>query len=336
MPDVQLNMNTDEYYRLGDLLYSLMLESHNDTAVAIAEHISGDVSSFAALMNEKAAQIGCTGTHFITPNGLDATETVDGTEYIHGTTAADLCLIMSYCIKNDTFLSITQTASHTFTNYSIGDDGNAVPGNRSFTVNNKNAFLHMMDGVISGKTGFTGNAGYCYVGACKNEGRTFIIALLGCGWPNNKSYKWKDTMKLLEYGKENFHKEVYWQEPAIPEIQVKDGVSENSTVSDESPAQSEQNLSAGLGKAAFIKGVIQAEDSDKKKEVLLKDSEKVTCNVRLQKSLAAPVKKGQKIGQVTFSIGELVLDDYFVTADRNIVKITYLWCINKVFHDFFH
>ena len=111
---------------------------------------------------------------------------------------------------------------------------------------------------------------------------------------------------------------------------------EEKRLSNSRPAQSEQNLSAGLGKAAFIKGVIQAEDSDKKKEVLLKDSEKVTCNVRLQKSLAAPVKKGQKIGQVTFSIGELVLDDYFVTADRNIVKITYLWCVNKVFHDFFH
>ena len=236
-------------------------------------------------------------------------------------------VIMSYAIKNKTFLHITQTRDYSFYDLS---------GNRQFSVHNANAFLDMTPDAISGKTGFTGNAGYCYVGACKNEGRTFIIALLGCGWPNNKSYKWKDTMKLLEYGKENFHKEVYWQEPAIPEIQVKDGVSENSTVSDESPAQSEQNLSAGLGKAAFIKGVIQAEDSDKKKEVLLKDSEKVTCNVRLQKSLAAPVKKGQKIGQVTFSIGELVLDDYFVTADRNIVKITYLWCVNKVFHDFFH
>ena len=234
---------------------------------------------------------------------------------------------MSYAIKNKTFLHITQTRDYSFYDLS---------GNRQFSVHNANAFLDMTPDAISGKTGFTGNAGYCYVGACKNEGRTFIIALLGCGWPNNKSYKWKDTMKLLEYGKENFHKEVYWQEPAIPEIQVKDGVSENSTVSDESPAQSGQNLSAGLGKAAFIKGVIQAEDSDKKKEVLLKDSEKVTCNVRLQKSLAAPVKKGQKIGQVTFSIGELVLDDYFVTADRNIVKITYLWCVNKVFHDFFH
>ncbi|MFR3948591.1 MAG: hypothetical protein ACLTZM_16930 [Ruminococcus sp.] len=48
------------------------------------------------------------------------------------------------------------------------------------------------------------------------------------------------------------------------------------------------------------------------------------------------MKKGQKIGRVTFSLGELVLDNYFVTADRNIVKITYLWCANKVFHDFFH
>lgn len=225
MPDVQLNMNTDEYYRLGDLLYSLMLESHNDTAVAIAEHISGDVSSFAALMNEKAAQIGCTGTHFITPNGLDATETVDGTEYIHGTTAADLCLIMSYCIKNDTFLSITQTASHTFTNYSIGDDGNAVPGNRSFTVNNKNAFLHMMDGVISGKTGFTGNAGYCYVTALRNGDRTFTVTLLGCGWPNNKTYKWQDASLLLNYGLENFSKkDLFDYEMQFPPVSVMDGI----------------------------------------------------------------------------------------------------------------
>lgn len=322
-PEVKLGLKEGEQYYLEDLLYSLMLKSHNDTAVAIAEHIGGSVEGFAHMMNEKAKEIGCTSTHFVTSNGLDGADAGG----VHETTARDLALIMSYAIKNKTFLHITQTRDYSFYDLS---------GNRQFSVHNANAFLDMTPDAISGKTGFTGNAGYCYVGACKNEGRTFIIALLGCGWPNNKSYKWKDTMKLLEYGKENFHKEVYWQEPAIPEIQVKDGVSENSTVSDESPAQSEQNLSAGLGKAAFIKGVIQAEDSDKKKEVLLKDSEKVTCNVRLQKSLAAPVKKGQKIGQVTFSIGELVLDDYFVTADRNIVKITYLWCVNKVFHDFFH
>ena len=209
-PEVKLGLKEGEQYYLEDLLYSLMLKSHNDTAVAIAEHIGGSVEGFAHMMNEKAKEIGCTSTHFVTSNGLDGADAGG----VHETTARDLALIMSYAIKNKTFLHITQTRDYSFYDLS---------GNRQFSVHNANAFLDMTPDAISGKTGFTGNAGYCYVGACKNEGRTFIIALLGCGWPNNKSYKWKDTMKLLEYGKENFHKEVYWQEPAIPEIQVKDG-----------------------------------------------------------------------------------------------------------------
>lgn len=60
--------------------------------------------------------------------------------------------------------------------------------------------FEMMDGAISGKTGFTGNAGYCYVGALEQNGKTYIVALLACGWPNNKTYKWSDTRKLMEYG----------------------------------------------------------------------------------------------------------------------------------------
>ena len=181
MPDVQLNIKTGEKYRLGDLLYSLMLESHNDTAVAIAEHISGDVKSFAKLMNEKARELGCYDTYFITPNGLDATENVNGKEMFHGTTAADLTRIMAYCIKNPEFLKITQTGSYTFSNKITDDKGNVTNGARTFTVNNKNAFLTMMEGAVSGKTGFTGKAGYCYVGALKRDDRVFVVALLGCG-----------------------------------------------------------------------------------------------------------------------------------------------------------
>ena len=116
MPDVQLNMKEGECYVLEDLLYSLMLESHNDTAVAIAEHISGSVENFAELMNEKAKNLGCTDTYFITPNGLDASKEVDGEMKIHSTTARDLALIMSYCIKNEDFLRITRTSSFTFAN----------------------------------------------------------------------------------------------------------------------------------------------------------------------------------------------------------------------------
>ncbi len=122
MPKVKLNMRAGERYYLKDLLYSLMLESHNDSAVAIAEHIGGSVEGFAAMMNQKAKDIGCFDTFFITPNGLDAAATTpDGETKIHSTTAADLAKIMSYCIMDspakEEFLNITRTPSYQFEGY---------------------------------------------------------------------------------------------------------------------------------------------------------------------------------------------------------------------------
>ena len=79
----------------------------------------------------------------------------------------------------------------------------------------------MMDGAISGKTGFTADAGYCYVGALRRDERTFIVALLACGWPNHKGYKWSDTKKLMEYGLSNYEYRNVWQELQKQEIVVK-------------------------------------------------------------------------------------------------------------------
>ena len=204
-PKVHLGMQEKQQFLLEDLCYSLMLESHNDSAVALAEHAGGSVEGFAAMMNEKARDLGCTNTYYITPNGLDSSVTVDGKEKIHSTTAEELAKIMRYCIMispcKEKFLEITRTQSRSFTD---------VSGKSSYSCNNHNAFLQMMEGAISGKTGFTGKAGYCYVGALERDGKTFIVALLACGWPNNKTYKWKDTRKLMEYGIENYdYREVF-------------------------------------------------------------------------------------------------------------------------------
>ena len=83
---------------------------------------------------------------------------------------------MSYCIadspKKEEFLAITGQKSYQFTN---------MDKTRTYICHNHNAFLEMMDGAISGKTGFTGEAGYCYVGALRRNDRTFVVALLGCG-----------------------------------------------------------------------------------------------------------------------------------------------------------
>ena len=148
------------------------------------------------MMNEKAREIGCENTWYITPNGLDAEEVDEnGNQKIHATTAKELALVMSYCVTNektkDEFMRITQTKQYSFS---------SVDGKRSFCCVNHNAFLSMMDGVLSGKTGYTAKAGYCYVCALENNGRHFVVALLACGWPNHKTFKWTDTRKLMEYG----------------------------------------------------------------------------------------------------------------------------------------
>ncbi len=106
-PKVHLGVHEGDQFRLNDLLYSLMLESHNDSAVMIAEHIAGSVEDFAGMMNQKAQEIGCENTYFITPNGLDD----QNEQGVHGTTAQDLARIMRYCImqspKREEFLAIT-------------------------------------------------------------------------------------------------------------------------------------------------------------------------------------------------------------------------------------
>ncbi len=187
MPDVQLNMQSGDTFYLKDLLYSLMLESHNDTAVAIAEAVGGSVEGFADLMNQKAEELGCTDTHFVTPNGLDANE--------HYTTAKELCTIASYAIQNEKFLKIIQTPSHRFSN---------CDGTRSYSVRNHDAFLTSYSGAIGIKTGFTGKAGYCFCGAARRDGKTLITSVLACGWPPHKGYKWIDTKKLMDFGFANF------------------------------------------------------------------------------------------------------------------------------------
>lgn len=185
MPKVKLGMKQGDSFVLEDLLYSLMLESHNDTAVAIAEHIGGSVEGFAKLMNKKVQDIGCRNTHFVTPNGLDDDN--------HYTCAYDMCLIASYALKNDDFKSIIQTKSKTITSDS----------NESYSLSNKDAFLDMYEGAFGVKTGFTSKAGYCFVGAAKRGEECYISCVLACGWPPDKSKKWNDTKKLMDYCFEN-------------------------------------------------------------------------------------------------------------------------------------
>ena len=298
-PKVHLGVQSQERYYLKDLLYSLMLESHNDSAVAIAEGIAGSVESFADRMNRKAKELGCNHTYFVTPNGLDDSDE-EGT---HSTTARDLAMIMRYCMMQspmkEEFLEITQTRSYQFTD---------VDGKRNFTCTNHNAFLDMMEGALTGKTGFTADAGYCYVGGLRQNGKTFIVALLACGWPNHKSYKWEDTRALMEYGLNEYEYRNVWQEVSIPDVFVTNGVRKQSPF--ESNIQIESHV-----------------DGKEDIPVLLRDDEQVKVQTEVESSVEAPVVKGETLGIVRYILEGEEIASYDVIADESIEKRTFKWCM---------
>ncbi len=176
----KIYLHSGEKFYMKDLLYAMMLPSGNDAAVAVAEHISGSTSAFATLMNQKAKEIGCTSTHFVTPNGLDA-----GMD--HYTTALDLAKIARYAYQNSTFRKIIKTTSYSFTSIS----------GYSYHLNTTNELLGSMAGVAGMKTGYTNKAGYCFVGVVKSKGgQTYISVTLGA---SSSSARWEDSRTLLNF-----------------------------------------------------------------------------------------------------------------------------------------
>ena len=173
---------------MRDLLYGLLLWSGNDNAVAIAEHVGGDVDTFMEMVNDQAAELMATGTHFVTPNGLHDPD--------HYTTAYDLYLIFNECIKHEEFMDIISASSYTAN--VTGADGTA----RQLTWEPTNYYARgaaaLPEGatVIGGKTGYTGDAGDCLVLLCENDsGDQYISIVMGAA---DKPTLYEDMTALID------------------------------------------------------------------------------------------------------------------------------------------
>lgn len=158
-----------------DLLYALMLASANDAAVALAMYVGSDVEAFVEMMNTKAELLGMSNTHFRDPHGLGC----DG----HFTTATDYARLMSYAIKNETFMELVGTRRAT-----LLVSGVARP------VANHNRLLYSCPGMLGGKTGYTVASGRTLVTACRRGGITLICVTL------NASDDWNDHRRMYDAG----------------------------------------------------------------------------------------------------------------------------------------
>lgn len=178
----RLGLHTNDKITVRDLLYGLLLCSGNDAAVALAEHVGGDILGFSELMNKKCTELNLSSSHFVTPHGLDNND--------HYTTAYELALIADYALKNETFCNIVGTKSYTVT-----------INNSSKTLSNTNELLGSLNGVYGVKTGFTNGANRCLVTSVKRGNLDLISVVLGA---DTKKDRTKDSISIIEYAFNNF------------------------------------------------------------------------------------------------------------------------------------
>ena len=184
-----------EILTIQELLYGLMLSSGNDAAVALAIYCGGTVEGFAELMNDKARNLGLTGTHFENPNGLDSPG--------HYSTARDLARLASYAMENPIFYKTVSAKT-----VKIGER----------CLRNHNKLLWQVPGADGVKTGFTKAAGRILVSSATRDGRRIIAVTL------NDGDDWRDHAALLEEGFARYsHQKIVEESDLVGTLEVAGG-----------------------------------------------------------------------------------------------------------------
>jgi D-alanyl-D-alanine carboxypeptidase (penicillin-binding protein 5/6) len=253
-----LYLHKNEEKSIRELLYGVMLPSGNDAAVAIACRISGSEEKFCKLMNEEAKKVGALNTNFMNAHGLD--------EEGHYTTAYDLALITAEAMKNETFREIASTQKI------------KVSGNEEVVakfLKNKNRLLWSVEGCNGVKTGFTDNAGRCFVCSIEKNGMTLICVVLNCG------PMFEEAEKLLVTA---------FEEYKLYEL-----------LSAYSPCQD----------ILVTKGVEKSVDTMTRRKfsypLTLEEYAKIEYEINLPENIEAPVEKEQIVGEINIKLDNCLL-----------------------------
>lgn len=266
----RLGLKRGDKASVKDLLYGLMLRSGNDAAVALAEHVGGSVKEFAELMNEKAAELGLTNTHFVTPHGLDDPN--------HYTTALELAKLTDYAMDNETFARIVGTKSTTI-----------YINNQPRQINNTNELLGVLNGVVGVKTGFTNNAGRCLVTETKRNNMDVITIVLGA---DTKKDRTKDSVNLIEYTFSKY-KMYNLEEQIIEEFNKWKNINEKRILIIKGK-QSNPKLALGAIEKATIP---------------ICDDDKIEYSINALTEVEAPVEQWNVMGTLTVKLNGEILEN---------------------------
>ena len=272
VPGTSIYLSEGETLTMEEMLLGLMLQSGNDAAVAIAEHIAGDVDTFCRLMTERAEEMGCENTLFATPHGLPAQN--------HHTTAWDLSLITRHALQNPDFRRIvaTKTASIPWAGH---------PYNR--VLNNKNKLLSTYEGALGVKTGYTRAAGRCLVFAAERENMTVVGCVL------NDPNWFQDAATIMDNGFAAYDMVTVLQENEnVGLIPVENGVRETVAVYAEEALKAPMKEGALPRVETFLPSVLPApvkKGMQVGEAVLYDEGKRIT---------SVPLYAGESVDEVSF------------------------------------
>ncbi|MBQ6716205.1 MAG: D-alanyl-D-alanine carboxypeptidase [Clostridia bacterium] len=302
----KLGITPGEIMPFEDLVYGMMIASGNDASLAIAIIVSGTENGFVQLMNQKARDLGLTGTHFVNSHGL---HTVN-----HYTTAHDLAIITRYAMANETFRDIVSTVTYDMQPTNMHPNGRTLTTKYDLLIEDKALYYEPCVGV---KTGYTNAAGRCFVGAGEMGGHTLISVTLGTD-PEDDLYiqAFTDTHRLLKYGFLQYENltfsELYQMlDDAMTSFKVEKAALDDPnggylrmSVADIPDTYTESFMKADLEDPSFV-------------TKLTKDfSSRISVN--FSGPLTAPISKGDVLGKVMFETasGEVLTGS--LVASRNV------------------
>lgn len=288
-------IQTNDVISVEDLLNVFLIHSANEAGFILAEYISGDVDSFATLMNEKAKEIGCKNTHFTNPSGIH--------DENHYSTAYDMALIAQYCMKNETFRKIVSTSSYTFS----PSEGKTLkfPNTNNLILSSSKYYYKYAIGI---KTGYTTQAKNCLISASTKDGLELISVVLGAQQKDDgQSVRYSDTINLFNYGFSNYKiKELIAKDTIVKEVIVKNATKDT------------ENL--------------QIVTKDTLTELLPSSTNINTSNysIELNENLSAPITEGAVLGKLTYDInGETYSTD--LIAKNSVIRSDVITLVAQIF-----
>lgn len=277
----------------------LCLNRGNDCAIALAEYVGNSVDNFVEMMNKKAKELKLKQTHFVTVNGLDEEE--------HYTTAVELAKITDYALNIDKFKNIVGTK-----NYTVTINGYAK------AIGNTNELLGYLDGVYGVKTGFTNGANRCLVTSIKRGNMDIISVVLGA---DTKKDRTRDSIKIIEYAYANYK--------IIDESEEIENAFRKW--------KEENNIEVIKGINKYLNLELK-ENSKKVIPVNNQDINNINIIIDSLRTLEAPIKKGEKVGELKVKISnetriniDIVVSETVKKKDEKTYFIEMLSNINKYF-----